>query len=304
LSPPGEGGGSGNVGGSGASSLTGSSGASGGTSGGPASGGASGGGSGQGGGSGGGASGGAAGGTGISGGASGGTGGSGYSGGSGSTSGGSGSGHGGGSGSAASGSSSGNGGQSGASSGSDSDGGHDHADGSVTDGSSADEPGPSIFDSAIPDSSASPTESVEIIFNDAVQTPLSCPTSHWEFSVPSTATVTLRNMGSVPLAYIAEPTGYIGGVVYTPGVPTSQASEEVGVLAPGDTANLALGGIGGNTIALIGSSKPFSIYDGGFAPADEWTISWPMGVDGSGGSSTMYVADIEWDSSCSAVERQ
>jgi hypothetical protein len=178
-------------------------------------------------------------------------------------------------------------------------------DGSMADGAvDGGLDGQNIFDSAIPDSSASPTEGFEIIFNGVAQTPLSCPSSHWEFSVPSTATVVLRNMGSVPLAYIAEPTGYIGGVQYTPGVPTNQQGEEVGVLDPGDIVSLTLGGVGGDTIALAGASKPFSIYDGGFAPADEWTIPWPMGVDGSGGSTTMYVADVEWDTSCSPVERQ
>jgi hypothetical protein len=184
----------------------------------------------------------------------------------------------------------------------------DGADGSAMrggmDNSGASSRSPSDAFGFLPDSSASPIEGFEIIFNGDAQTPLSCPSSRWEFSVPSTATVTLRDTGTVPLAYIAEPTGYIGGVQYTPGVPTSQQEEEVGVLAPGDIVSLTLGGLGGDTIALIGASKPFSIYDGGLAPADEWRIPWPMGVDGRGGSTKMYVADIEWDTACSPVERQ
>ena len=162
----------------------------------------------------------------------------------------------------------------------------------------------SVFDGPLPDASNSPVASFEVIYNGAVVAPLSCPTSNWEFALPSTGSVTLRNTGGVSLAYIAEPTGYIGGVTYTPGVPTSQSNEEVGVLAPGATVNVTHMSVGGDTIALVGAEKPFSIYDSGFAPADEWTTPWPNGVGAGGGATTMYVADVEWDSDCSPVIKQ
>ncbi len=157
-----------------------------------------------------------------------------------------------------------------------------------------------IFDSPISDSTSSASEAFEIIANGAIQSPISCPSSHWEFSVSSGGAVALRNIGSVPLPYIAEPYGWGAGVQYTPGVPTSGQGEEVGVLASGAVVNLTHAG---GTIALIGASKPFSIYDAGFAAADEWTVSWPLGVAGSDGSSTMYVAEIEAEAECGPVYR-
>jgi hypothetical protein len=169
--------------------------------------------------------------------------------------------------------------------------------------------GSNIFDSPLPDSASSPIEAFEIIFDDAIKQPLSCPTSHWEFPVPSNgletdgtlppgAVVTLRNTGSMPLAYIGESQYWIGGVQYTPGVPTSTPGEEVGVLTPGAVVPLThLGSL----IALVGSAKPFSVYDGGFAAADETTAPWPLGVAGSEGSSTMYIAEITAQAVCSPV---
>jgi len=44
-------------------------------------------------------------------------------------------------------------------------------------------------------------------------------------------------------------------------------------------------------VALLGSAEPFSASDAGYA-ADEGEIPWPVGVDGSGGSSIMYVAQV------------
>jgi hypothetical protein len=160
-----------------------------------------------------------------------------------------------------------------------------------------------IFDGPLPDSSGSPVETFDVIDDGVALQPLACPSSHWEFPLQSDGSVTLRNTGSVPLAYIAQQNGWEGGVQYTPGVPTSGPGEEVGVLAPGATAILtANNGVSNQyVIALIGASKPFSIYDGGFAAADEWTMPWPLGVQGSGGSSTMYVAELSFDSTCSAV---
>lgn len=121
--------------------------------------------------------------------------------------------------------------------------------------------------------------------------------------MPSGGPTTLRNTGVVPLAYIVEPMGYGGGVVYTPGVPTSEPGEVVGVLAPGATIDLPSLTNQGDLIALLGASTPFSTYDGGYAAQDEWSIPWPMGVSGSEGSATMYVAEAEWDATCQPVYR-
>jgi hypothetical protein len=116
--------------------------------------------------------------------------------------------------------------------------------------------------------------------------------------VPASGTIALRNVGAVPLAYISEQMGWIAGVQYTPGVPTSQQGEQVGVLAPGEVVNLTHDGA---LVGLVGASKPFSIYDGGYATADETTAAWPLGVEGSEGSSTMYIAVISADAVCSPV---
>jgi hypothetical protein len=167
---------------------------------------------------------------------------------------------------------------------------------------------PVDLDSALTDSSNSPVETFEVVGNGFLLTPLSCPTSHWEFPIPSpvlpagTPAIAVRNTGSVPLAYIAESSGYVGGVVYTPGVPTSETGEEAGVLAVGATMTIVYSGEPVQPI-LVGSAKPFSIYDSGFAAADEWTVPWPMGVGGSEGSPTMYVAQVSWDTACAPVQR-
>jgi hypothetical protein len=160
------------------------------------------------------------------------------------------------------------------------------------------------LDSALRDVSASADGPFELLYGGVPQTPFSCPTSNWEFPWPGnssfpdgsssgTVTVTVRNTGGVPLAYIAEQMGWILGVTYSPGVPTGESGEEVGVLAPGQSVDLVLQACTGScSIGLVGASKPFSARDGGFAAADERTIPWPQGVAGSGGSSTMYVAGI------------
>ena len=158
-----------------------------------------------------------------------------------------------------------------------------------------------LVDAALPDSSASQIETFEVISNGSLQEPLSCPTSHWEFGI--TGTITLRNTGGVPLAYIAEGMGWELGVQYTPGVPTSESGEQVGVLAPGAALTLDVTQPNNDLVVVIGASKPFSISDAGYAPADEWTIPWPQGVSGSGGSATMFVAEIEGSSACSPVAR-
>jgi hypothetical protein len=168
---------------------------------------------------------------------------------------------------------------------------------------------PVDLDSALPDSSDSPVETFEVVGNGSLLTPLSCPTSHWEFSVPppvlptGTIAIAVRNTGSVPLAYIAESSAYISGVVYTPGVPTGETGEEVGVLSAGATMTIVYSGAVIEPI-LVGSAKPFSTYDGGYAAADEWSVPWPAGVDGGAATPTMYVAQISWDTVCAPVSRQ
>jgi hypothetical protein len=123
--------------------------------------------------------------------------------------------------------------------------------------------------------------------------------------VPSkSAAVHLRNTGSVPLAYTAENPFY-SGAVYSPGVPTGTPGELIGVLAPGASVDLTSAvvwnGCGGQMIALVGASKPFSVYDGGYAASDEATIPWPKGVAGSTGATTMYVAQVEDTCTCVPV---
>jgi hypothetical protein len=162
----------------------------------------------------------------------------------------------------------------------------------------------SPLDSALPDSSASPVETFELIYGTKVESPLSCPSEHWEFPLPSSsAAVYLRNTGSVPLAYTAESPFYTGAI-YSPGVPTGTPGELVGILAPGASVNLTstvVKSSDGWIIALVGASKPFSVYDGGYAASDETTIPWPKGVPDSAGATTMYVAQVESAPSCTPV---
>jgi hypothetical protein len=154
----------------------------------------------------------------------------------------------------------------------------------------------------LPDAAASPTEVFELVAAGSAAEPLSCPSAHWEFSgLP--ASVELKNTGTVALAYIAEQAAWDLGAEYAPGVPTGMSMERVGVLAPGAEVTIASRPGGYEQTALIGASKPFSIYDGGFAAADEWTIPWPQGVSGSDGSMTMYVAEIDDVSACGPVTR-
>ena len=158
-----------------------------------------------------------------------------------------------------------------------------------------------VFGSALADASVDADGPFEVLYGGLPQTPFSCPTSNWEFPWPSsgpfdassTGTVTVRNTGGVPLAYIAEQMGWILGVAYSPGVPTGESGEEVGVLAPGQSVDLVLQACTGVcSLGLVGASKPFSVRDGGYAAADEKTTPWPQGVAGSEGSSTMYVAGM------------
>jgi hypothetical protein len=158
-----------------------------------------------------------------------------------------------------------------------------------------------IVDAAV-DASPSPIETFELVADGSAAEPLSCPSANWEFSGLPTS-IELKNTGTVALAYIAEQVAWNLGAQYSPGVPTGMSMERVGVLAPGAEVTIASRPGGYEQTALIGASKPFSIYDGGFAAADEWTIPWPQGVSGSDGSMTMYVAEIDDVSACGPVTR-
>ena len=132
---------------------------------------------------------------------------------------------------------------------------------------------------------------------------MSCPAEDWEYPGSGTAgsEVYLKNTGPVPLAYTVEQQ-WMPGAKYRPGVPVGDGSfiELVGVLAPGANVNIS-SAFHGYTVAVVGAALPFSLADSGFAVQDEGTIPWPAGVPNSTGATTMYVAEIERLSACSAV---
>jgi hypothetical protein len=95
--------------------------------------------------------------------------------------------------------------------------------------------------------------------------------------------------------------GWIAGAFYPPGVTPGGTLQVAGVLKPGGTVNftsLYREGI----VGAVGSAEPFSSLDAHYA-SDEGTIPWPSGVAGSGGATTMHVAEIAVQSSC-GIERQ
>jgi hypothetical protein len=104
-----------------------------------------------------------------------------------------------------------------------------------------------------------------------------------EFSVAYTAQTLWQNAGGVP----GEP----------PGVEFGNMGELSGVLDPGARIDITSVYVGGIT-AVLGSSHPFVDPDAGKYVADGAMIPWPAGVGGSGGSSDMYVAEIEIVDSC------
>lgn len=158
------------------------------------------------------------------------------------------------------------------------------------------------------------------VVNGDVLTPLSCPAYNWEFAPPAsfdqggggpssfgdvaicyetttlpcpgTFSALLINTGQVPLAYTAQQM-WTGS--YPPGVDFGEPNELTGVLGPGarvDIASVMSGGL----VAIVGASEPFSNM--GHYVSDEGTIPWPAGVAGSGGSTTMYVAEINLANAC------
>ena len=166
-----------------------------------------------------------------------------------------------------------------------------------------------------------------IIVNDVVQHPMACAGADWEFapypqagdvggcadscigadgwgpvatgSCPGLESVLLVNTGTLDMAYIAAPCWDVPAhTAYAPGgYPGGDFLADV--LAPGayvDLTTVYNGGI----VAVVGSAEPFSSPDASYA-SDEGQIPWPLGVKGSGGAATMYVAEIEVRIACQAV---
>ncbi len=110
-------------------------------------------------------------------------------------------------------------------------------------------------------------------------------------SRPGVTSVLLVNTGALPMPYIAAQSwGYNDH--FQPGVSTSLAFDTLsGVLEPGAVLDIT-SSYSADVVALLGSAEPFSAAEP-WATYDEGTIPWPQGVAGSGGATTMYVAEIE-----------
>jgi hypothetical protein len=80
-------------------------------------------------------------------------------------------------------------------------------------------------------------------------------------------------------------------------VANGEPHQLAGVIGPGQQVDISSVYVGGIT-ALLGSAEPFTDPDAGTPYADEGIIPWPLDVAGSGGSTTMYTAEIEVESSC------
>jgi hypothetical protein len=150
------------------------------------------------------------------------------------------------------------------------------------------------------------------IVNDVVQHPLTCSSEDWEFSpqpgggsgcglacmggctCPGIKSVIVANTGALDMAYVAAPSWDVPSD-YAPGVDPG-GQYKAGVLAPGAYVNITAFYNGG-MVALLGSARPFSALDSRYV-GDEGTIPWPTGVKGSGGATTMYLAEIEVETSC------
>ncbi len=186
-------------------------------------------------------------------------------------------------------------------------------DGSVRDAAGIDVALPPL-DAALASLDAAPPglAGFAFIVNDVVQHPMSCTGAQWEFapypgtsagacagmkpggSCPGIKSVVLVNTGAFDLAYIAGP--WWSGSNYAPGG-SPGGDFGTGVLAPGAYADITKFYNAGD-VAIVGSAAPFWSADASYA-GDEGTIPWPMGVAGSGGATTMYIAEIEVFTSCS-----
>jgi hypothetical protein len=82
------------------------------------------------------------------------------------------------------------------------------------------------------------------------------------------------------------------GVHYEPDAPVTCAFGPClsGVLEPGAVLDIT-STYNEGVVALLGSADPFSTADASSA-YDEGTIPWPSGVAGSGGATTMQIAEI------------
>jgi hypothetical protein len=156
------------------------------------------------------------------------------------------------------------------------------------------------------------------VINGVARSPMACPSENWEFApfptsadsacnpnpnqvgCPGVTSVSLINTGKVSVAYYATNV-WNGG--YVPGVATGAPIELAGVMNPGASVNITSVFSGGLT-ALLGSAQPFSSANAGKYAFDEGTIPWPKGVQGSGGSATMYVAQIEMAAACMKSRQQ
>jgi len=173
---------------------------------------------------------------------------------------------------------------------------------------------------ALPPFDAAPTglAGFAFIVNNVVQQPLSCAGVNWEFPpyAGSTTSVTpgcmppdgglcpciwsviIVNTGALDMPYIAAPWWY--NESYVPGgYPGGDFL--AGVLAPGESVDVTTYYNSGD-VAILGSAEPFSSPDASYA-ADEGIIPWPIGVQGSGGATNMYVAEIEVRDSCAPVQQ-
>jgi len=148
----------------------------------------------------------------------------------------------------------------------------------------------------------SPIATFDLVIDGVVQSPESCPASHWEFDgdEASAPTVVIRNTGDVKLVYTAAPYWSVGvGTTYVPGLvnPAGPTPQDVGTLAPGESVDISAFYLG-NYTALLGASKPFSLPDGGSPPSDEGTIPWPSAIPDDGDAGTMYVAQVYVAAGC------
>ena len=157
-------------------------------------------------------------------------------------------------------------------------------------------------ESAAPDGVAT----FSFVVNGVAQQPMTCPSDHWEFPwpagegpvspfppAPGITSAVIVNTGTLPMAYVARSLWSVGNH-YVPGV-SSDAKDLAGVLDPGAQVDITSVYVSG-TVAVLGSAEAFSSSDASFA-SDEGTIAWPAGVSGSGGATTMHVAEIEVPSS-------
>jgi hypothetical protein len=144
------------------------------------------------------------------------------------------------------------------------------------------------------------------IVNDVVRRPMTCLSENWEFApYPSESvgtcmprcfgveSVLIVNTSAHPMPYVATSAwNIVGG--YVPGVQPGGCTPTclAGVLEPGailDITSVYSEGI----VAVLGSPDPFSMPDSGEYVSDEGWINWPAQVSGSGGSTVMWVAEIE-----------